>query len=93
VHAEFGYPTILWSVDPLDWKRPGASVVTSRILAGTSGGGIVLAHDLHSQTVDAMPATLDGLLRRGFKFVTVSQLLAMKTDVATAQASVTPSVY
>lgn len=87
VHAEFGYPTILWSCDPLDWKRPGASVVTSRILAGTSAGGIVLAHDLHAQTVDAMPATLDGLLRRGFKFVTVSQLLAMKTDVATAQVS------
>jgi peptidoglycan/xylan/chitin deacetylase (PgdA/CDA1 family) len=93
VHAEFGYPTILWSVDPLDWKRPGPGVVTSRILSGTTAGGIVLAHDLHSQTVDAMPATLDGLLRRGFKFVTVSQLLAMKTDDATAQAAVTPSTY
>ena len=93
VHAEFGYPTILWSVDPLDWKRPGPSVVSSRILAGTSAGGIILAHDLHAQTVDAMPAALDGLLRRGFKFVTVSQLLAMKTDVATAQASVTPATY
>lgn len=91
VHSEYGYPTILWSCDPLDWKRPGASVVASRILAGTSAGGIVLAHDLHAQTVDAMPATLDGLLRRGFKFVTVSQLLAMKTDAATAQAAVTPS--
>jgi len=91
VHAEYGYPTILWSCDPLDWKRPGPSVVTSRILAGTSAGGIVLAHDLHAQTVDAMPATFDGLLRRGFKFVTVSQLLAMKTDAATAQAAVTPS--
>ncbi|RYD17399.1 MAG: polysaccharide deacetylase family protein, partial [Verrucomicrobiaceae bacterium] len=86
VHSEFGYPTILWSVDPLDWKRPGAGVITSRILSGASAGGIVLAHDLHAQTVDAMPATLDGLLRRGFKFVTVSQLLAMKTDAA-AQAS------
>lgn len=90
VHEEFGYPTILWSVDPLDWKRPGPSVVTSRILSGTTAGGIVLAHDLHSQTIDAMPATLDGLLRRGFKFVTVSQLLAMKTDSATAQASTNP---
>ena len=84
VHAEFGYPTILWSVDPLDWKRPGAGVISSRILAGASAGGIVLAHDLHSQTVDAMPATLDALLRRGFKFVTVSQLLAMKTEAASA---------
>ncbi len=91
VHAEFGYPTILWSVDPLDWKRPGPGVVTSRIIAGTNAGGIVLAHDLHSQTVDAMPATLDGLLRRGFKFVTVSQLLTMKIEAATAQATATPS--
>lgn len=93
VHTEFGYPTILWSVDPLDWKRPGPSVVTSRILSGASSGGIVLSHDLHAPTVDAMPATLDGLLNRGFKFVTVSQLLAMKTEPATAQASATPATY
>lgn len=91
IHSEFGYPTILWSVDPLDWKRPGPSVVASRILSGTTAGGIVLAHDLHSQTVDAMPATLDGLLRKGFKFVTVSQLIAMKVDTPEAQASVTPA--
>ncbi|MCP5543989.1 MAG: polysaccharide deacetylase family protein [Akkermansiaceae bacterium] len=86
VMNEFGYPTILWSVDPLDWKRPGPSVVASRIQSGATPGAIILAHDLHSQTVDAMPATLDGLLRKGYKFVTVSQLLAMKTDPATAQA-------
>ena len=88
VNAEFGYPIILWSVDPLDWKRPGPSVVCSRILSGTTAGSIVLAHDLHSQTVDAMPATLDGLLQRGFKFVTVSQLLAMKAESATAHTAV-----
>lgn len=87
VHQEFGYPTILWSVDPLDWRRPGPSVVTSRILSATTPGGIVLAHDLHGQTVDAMPATVDGLLRRGFRFVTVSQLIAMKVDSGAAQAS------
>jgi len=78
IHAELNYPTIMWSVDPLDWKRPGPSVVTSRILSGTTAGSIILAHDLHASTVDAMPATLDGLLRKGFKFVTVSQLLAMQ---------------
>jgi peptidoglycan-N-acetylglucosamine deacetylase len=89
VHATLGYPTILWSVDPLDWKRPGPSVVTSRILQGTTAGAIILSHDLHAPTVDAMPATLDGLLGRGFQFVTVSQLLAMKTEAATAQTAVT----
>jgi peptidoglycan/xylan/chitin deacetylase (PgdA/CDA1 family) len=93
VHDEFGYPTILWSVDPLDWKRPGAAVITSRILHHTSAGGIVLAHDLHSQSVDAMPATLNGLLRAGFKFVTVSQLLAMKSEVAPTQLAAAASPY
>lgn len=91
VRSEFGYPIILWSVDPLDWKRPGPSVVASRIGHGAAPGAIVLAHDLHSQTVDAMPATLDNLLRRGFQFVTVSQLLAMKTDAANTQAAATPN--
>lgn len=87
VHAEFGYPTILWNVDPLDWKRPGPTVVAQRLLAGANPGAILLAHDLHSQTVDAMPATVDGLLRQGYKFVTVSQLIAMGASQPTAQVA------
>ena len=82
IHSEYGYPTILWDVDPNDWKKPGASVVTSRILNGTRNGSIVLAHDLHKQTVDAMPATLNGLLKKGFKFITVSQLLSLSGTAA-----------
>jgi peptidoglycan/xylan/chitin deacetylase (PgdA/CDA1 family) len=78
IFNEYGYPTIMWAVDPQDWQRPGVSVVRSRILADTSNGSIVLAHDLHGSTVDAMPTTLDGLLAKGFKFITVSQLLAQK---------------
>jgi peptidoglycan/xylan/chitin deacetylase (PgdA/CDA1 family) len=62
-------------------------VVTSRILSNTTPGAIVLAHDLHASTVDAMPATLDGLLRKGFKFVTVSQLLAMGSQTAPGQVA------
>ena len=80
IKSEYGYPTILWDVDPLDWKRPGTAVVKSRILSGTKSGSIVLAHDLHSTTVDAMPTTLDALLAKGFRFVTVSQLLYMKQN-------------
>lgn len=82
IHGSFGYPTIMWSVDPLDWKRPGASVVTSRIISGTSNGAIILVHDLHGSSVDAMPATIDGLLQKGYRFVTVSQLIAMGGSAA-----------
>jgi peptidoglycan/xylan/chitin deacetylase (PgdA/CDA1 family) len=77
IYESFGYPTIMWSVDPMDWRRPGVSVVTSRILSGTTQGGIILLHDLHASSVDAVPGVIDGLLRKGYRFVTVSQLLAM----------------
>jgi peptidoglycan/xylan/chitin deacetylase (PgdA/CDA1 family) len=77
IENQFGLNIILWSVDPLDWKRPGASVITQRILSQVRPGAIILSHDIHKQTVDAMPATLDGLISKGYKFVTVTQLIAM----------------
>jgi peptidoglycan/xylan/chitin deacetylase (PgdA/CDA1 family) len=77
IHEEFGYRCIIWDVDPFDWKRPGPAVITNRIVSQAQPGSIILAHDIHPGTVDAMPATLDALLEKGFKFVTVSELLAM----------------
>jgi peptidoglycan-N-acetylglucosamine deacetylase len=77
IEKQFGLSIILWSVDPFDWKRPGASVITQRILSQTHPGSIILSHDIHKQTVDAMPATLDALARKGYKFVTVTELIAM----------------
>jgi peptidoglycan/xylan/chitin deacetylase (PgdA/CDA1 family) len=76
-HQTFGYRTILWDVDPLDWKVRDAGRVQSEILGHARAGSIVLAHDIHKSTVDAMPETLDGLAAKGFKFVTVSELIAM----------------
>lgn len=78
VFSEFGYPTILWSVDPEDWRRPGVAVVRSRLVNRAHNGAILLAHDLHAPTVDAMPGTFDSLLGKGYKFITVSQMLAQK---------------
>jgi peptidoglycan/xylan/chitin deacetylase (PgdA/CDA1 family) len=77
VNHDFGYKVILWDVDPLDWKRPGPSVVARRIIAGTRSGSIILSHDIHPPTIEAMPQVFDALLAKGFKFVTVSELLAM----------------
>ncbi|MGZ4983273.1 MAG: polysaccharide deacetylase family protein [Chthoniobacterales bacterium] len=77
IHQEFGYRIILWDVDPNDWKRPGPSVVTRRIVNEARPGSIILSHDIHPPTIEAMPATFDQLQAKGFKFVTVSELLAM----------------
>ncbi|MBF9041899.1 polysaccharide deacetylase family protein [Rhodobacterales bacterium HKCCE4037] len=75
LHQARGMPTILWSVDTLDWQRPGSSVVAQRMVHGCHSGGVILAHDIHSATVQAMPAALDGVTGRGFRFVTVSELI------------------
>ena len=77
IHDEYGYTIVLWDVDPLDWKRPGPSVVEQRILEGTRDGSIILSHDIHPGTIEAMPDTFDKLLAKGFKFVTVSELIGM----------------
>src|SRR5215468_10749462 len=81
IHDEFGYDIILWDVDPLDWRRPGPAVVRNRILKETRPGSIVLSHDIHPGTIDAMPTTFDELESKGFKFVTVTELIGMATPV------------
>src|SRR5437899_9488243 len=99
IHDEFGYWIILWDVDPYDWKRPGPAVVRNRILKETHRGSIVLSHDIHPGTIEAMPSTLDALEAKGFKFVTVSELLRMATpqpsraphSAESISASATPS--
>ena len=77
LNEEYQLPVILWSVDPLDWKIRKASHVSNHILQNTNPGSIVLAHDIHPSTIDAMPAAIDGLLAKGYRFVTVSELIAM----------------
>jgi peptidoglycan-N-acetylglucosamine deacetylase len=99
IHDEFGYQIILWDVDPNDWKRPGSAVVRDRILKETRAGSIVLSHDIHPGTIEAMPSTFDALEAKGFKFVTVSELIRMAVPQsshpspqprANAPASATP---
>jgi peptidoglycan/xylan/chitin deacetylase (PgdA/CDA1 family) len=79
--ATYGYKTILWDVDTLDWQHRNPAKTEANALAQTRAGSIVLQHDIHKTTVDAMPATLDGLMAKGFKFVTVSELVAMDRPV------------
>jgi peptidoglycan/xylan/chitin deacetylase (PgdA/CDA1 family) len=73
--TQLGEAVILWDVDTLDWKYRVSSSVTQRALAGARSGSIVLMHDIHPSTVEAVPAIIAGLRARGFTLVTVPQLL------------------
>ena len=88
IHEAFGYRTIIWDVDPFDWRRPGPGVIRDRIVSQTQPGSIILVHDIHPGSVEAMPDTFDQLTAKGFKFATVSELLAMAK--AGARPTATP---
>lgn len=70
-----GRPIILWALDPLDWKDRDSAIVTARMSAAQAGM-IILGHDIHRTTVDAIPAVIQALRAKGFKFVTVNALFA-----------------
>ena len=73
---QHGYETILWSVDPLDWKYRNAARVNRQLVQGAAPGAVLLCHDIHATTVAAVPPTLDQLLGKGFGFFTIEELMA-----------------
>ena len=88
---DHGLDVIMWSCDPLDWKRPGASVVAQRMVDGAAPGGILLAHDIHPGTIEAVPEVITRLKAKGYGFATVSQLLALQ-EPATPRPATPPAV-
>ena len=75
---ESGLPIINWSVDTLDWKNRDADIIYQRIVDSVQDGDIVLMHDLRQCTLDGVVRAMETLEDRGFAFVTVSELAAIK---------------
>jgi peptidoglycan/xylan/chitin deacetylase (PgdA/CDA1 family) len=63
-----------WDVDPHDWSHHQSEPrIIKDILLRTTDGKVVLAHDVHPHTFDAMKSALP-VLKRKFSFATVSSL-------------------
>ena len=73
--TELNQPIILWSVDSLDWKSRNSDAINQEVMSHVSNGSIILMHDIHETTADALPRVIDNLEADGYKFVTVSELL------------------
>jgi len=74
----FGFVGFMWSVDPRDWSRPGVNAIVATVLSQTGNGSIILMHDGggdRSETVAALPIIIEALQRRGFRFVSLQQLI------------------
>lgn len=76
VGAELGVSFVNWSVDTLDWKTKDAQAVYYEIIKNATDGAIILCHDLHKTTVDAMETVIPKLIEEGYQLVTVSELMS-----------------
>lgn len=73
--GENGMAETRWDVDTEDWKNKNAAVTTQRALAGARPGSVILMHDIHASSVDAVPGLIDQLRAKGYTLVTVPQLM------------------
>jgi peptidoglycan/xylan/chitin deacetylase (PgdA/CDA1 family) len=73
-----GLATILWNVDPADYTQPGVGAIEQRVLAQVRPGSILISHDgggPRGQTLAAYPQIIASLRARGYRIVTIPELL------------------
>lgn len=73
--SSLGYYTVQWDVDSLDWKNLSAKELLERVVKRVQSGSIILMHNNGLHTAEALPSILRSLKDRGFKFVTIGQLI------------------
>lgn len=74
-----------WRQDTRDWSRPPVKSVVDTVLNNLQNGDIILFHDYNlkgSPTPDALKVILPELIDRGYRFVTVSELMSLHDETA-----------
>jgi peptidoglycan/xylan/chitin deacetylase (PgdA/CDA1 family)/uncharacterized caspase-like protein len=65
-----GMKSVMWNIDSLDWADPIPESIAQRVLNEIHGAhkGVLLMHDIHKQTVAALPRILEELAKEGYTF-------------------------
>ncbi len=74
-------PVLLWSADSNDWKKPGVATIVRNVVNEAHPGGIALMHDGGGdryQDVEALPIIISQLRAKGYRFVTIPELLKLR---------------
>lgn len=72
------HPMILWNEDTLDWKTRNAKSVFKYIKKNVSDGDIILMHDIHPSTAEALKKVVPWLVKQDYDLLTVSELMKRK---------------
>ncbi|MGT2771796.1 polysaccharide deacetylase family protein [Streptococcus marimammalium] len=74
VAQDVGLPLVFWTVDTRDWAERNTPSIMTNLKATLGSGGVILMHDIHQTSVDALPTVIDYLISQGYEFVTISEL-------------------
>ncbi|NCA97948.1 MAG: polysaccharide deacetylase family protein [Clostridia bacterium] len=83
VTRELGLTIVNWSWQscPEDWNhKDDPDHIANFVIENAANGHIILLHDTNSATLAAVPRIIDGLAEKGFRFMTVSELLSYSSD-------------
>lgn len=78
ISSKMGYDVILWSHDTRDWAHTPFDKIAHSIIEGVKCGDIILFHDFitpDTPTPEALEIIIPKLLKTGYRFVTVSELM------------------
>lgn len=68
-------PIIQWSVDSEDWKTKNGKKIIDKVTSTVYDGSIILLHDIHKETIEALPNLISRLKKDGYQFVSLKTLL------------------
>ena len=81
-------PAILWSIDPQDLVYKDSTYITNYVLDHAFDGAIILLRDTNPYTTQSLGNIIDGLESKGFKIVTVDELLGLTSENAHHQVRI-----
>ena len=78
IGMRMGYAFAGWSLDSRDWESLCAESVLEAIMSSIKENDIVLCHDSHPSTAEAIEMAIPALMEKGYELVTLSELLERK---------------
>ena len=80
IQAAVDQSFILWDVDTLDWKNRTTASIMKEVRKARPGS-IILMHDIHQTSIDALPTVLQYLTEQGFELVTIDELMGDQLEL------------
>lgn len=77
VESFLNVPSVLWTIDTLDWKTKNPEAILAEVKTGLKPGAIILMHDIHGTTIEALELILPYLKEQGYTSVHVSDVLEL----------------